>query len=292
MLTQPYQAKADEWTAKQIGDKLAEMKADGFAPEQPVAGKSYGFDKPMLKATVTTADGKQSIITFGAKAQESVLDTTQTPGMPAGAAPPPTSTMKGIVYAQVQGRPEVLLIADTNMNDLQKSDFDLRDKRIANLKREDVVSVKVERKQDLSFTVNRSGPDSWGISAPAPGKANKQKVDDLVWDLSELEAKEFLGEQQDMKPYGLALADTIITVTVRGQSQPVKIYLGYKKADGIYYARTSDSNQVYTVGEMLLLDLPKRMEDLKDTGAPAPPGGGKMPQAPMPMPSGPPPPGS
>ena len=33
MLTQPYAAKADEWSAKQVGDKLADLKADGFAPE-------------------------------------------------------------------------------------------------------------------------------------------------------------------------------------------------------------------------------------------------------------------
>jgi hypothetical protein len=292
MLTQPYQAKADEWTAKQIGDKLADLKAEGFAPEQPAAGKSYGFDKPTLQATVMTADGKQTVITFGAKAEESVLDTS-TPSAPGAATP--TATPKTIVYAQVQGRPEVLMVADSNMTDLQKTDFDLRDKRIVSLDKENVFAIKVERKQGLSFSVERSGPDTWRMVTPSPQKANKQKIEDIVWDISELEAKEFLGEQKDLKPYGLALADTIISVTLKGQSEPIKIYVGYKKADGIYYARTSQDNQVYTIGEMLLLDLPKTAEDLKDTGAPAMPPGemppgmmppGAMPPGAMPPPGG------
>jgi len=259
-LTQPYQAKADEWAAKTVAEKLADLKADGFAPDTPPAGKDYGFAKPMLKATLTTRDGKQFVVTFGAKGQE-----VAPPGAEgaAGSVPGP----KGVVYARVEGRPEVLFVADSNMSDLQKTDMDLRDKRLLDFKKEQVREIKVERKQGVSFTVERSGPDTWRISAPSPAKANKTKVDDLLWDLTELEAKEFLGEQQDLKPYGLAVADIIYTVTVAGRSEPVKIYIGYQKVDGVYYCRTSLSNQVYAIGEMPVVDLPKSLNDIKDTTA-------------------------
>jgi hypothetical protein len=288
-LTQPYEAKADEWSAKTVAEKLADLKADGFAPETPAAGKSYGFDKPTLKATLTTTDGKQFVLTFGVKGQEVTDSASPTPG-----APPAATGPKDIVYVQVAGRPEVLLVADSNMTELQKTDMDLRDKRLLDIKKEQVRQIKVERKQGLSFSVERSGPDTWRLVTPSPAKANKTKVEDLLWNLTEVEAKEFLGEQKDLMKYGLAVADIIYTLTVDGRAEPIKLYIGYKKVDGVYYCRTSLSSHVYAIGEMPVVDLPKSLEDLKDTGAPTgmpptgmPPNGTDMPMMPPPsMPPG------
>jgi hypothetical protein len=252
MLTKPYEAKADEWSAQQVAEKLSGLKADSFAPQPAPAGTNYGFDKPALKATVTTKDNKQYVITLGAKTAAPA--TTPAPG----AQPPSTEA----VYAQLEGRPEVLLLPGSTLMDLKKTDMELRDKRIVNLKKETVQELRVERKEGLSFTVRRL-PDGWQLVAPEPGRAKATKVDDLLWDLTELEAQEFLGQQQDLKAYGLALPDTILTATVRGEKAPVKIYIGYKKAEGQYYAKT-DSDQVYVISEMLLLDLPKMIGDLKE----------------------------
>ncbi|MGE5532451.1 MAG: DUF4340 domain-containing protein, partial [Bacteroidota bacterium] len=251
MLTKPYEAKADEWNAQQLAEKLSGLKADGFAPEPAPAGTNYGFDKPVLKATVTTKDNKQYVITLGAK-------TAAPPTTPAPGAPPSSEA----VYAQLEGRPEVLLLPGSTLMDLKKTDMELRDKRIVNLKKENVRELKVERKDGLAFTVRRL-PDGWQLVAPEAGRAKATKVDDLLWDLTELEAQEFLGQQSDLKPYGLALPDTIITATVNGEKNPVKIYIGYKKADGLYYAKT-DRDQVYVISEMMLLDLPKAIGDLKE----------------------------
>ncbi len=284
-LTQPYQTKADEWNAKTMAEKLVDLKAEGFAPDQAPAGKDYGFAKPVLKATLTTTDGKQYVFTFGAKGQESTDNLTSTPDSPS----PPSGTPKDVVYVQVQGRPEVMFVADSNMSDLQKTDMDLRDKRLLDVKKEQVRAIKVERKQGVSFSVERSGPDSWRLVTPSPARANKTKVEDLLWDLTELEAKEFLGEQKDLMQYGLAVADIVYTLTVDGRSEPIKIYVGYKKVDGVYYCRTSLTNQVYCIGEMAVLDLPKSLDDIKDTtpATATPPSGAEMPT--MPPPTMPPP---
>ncbi|MHB8993783.1 MAG: DUF4340 domain-containing protein [Armatimonadota bacterium] len=277
MLTKPYEAKADEWSAQQVAEKLSSLKADGFASEPAPAGANYGFDKPALKATVTTRDKKQYVITLGAK-----TDAPASPPAPGG-QPPSTEA----VYAQLEGRPEVLLLPASLLTDLKKNDMDLRDKRIVDLKKENVQELKVQRKEGLSFTVRRL-PDGWQLVAPEAGRAKATKVDDLLWDLTELEAQEFLGQQQDLKAYGLALPDTIVTATPTGSKNPVKLYIGYKKAEGLYYAKT-DSDQVYVISEMMLLDLPKTLAELKEApgdrpqepaaGQPAP---GTVPTAPVP----------
>lgn len=268
-LTKPYEAKADEFSAKQLAEKLAGLKADGFAQEPAPAGSNYGFDKPVVKATVTTKDNKQYVITIGA--------TTQGPPPSAAPGAPPPSGSGEVVYAQLEGRPEVLLLPSTQANELKKTDMELRDKRILELDKANVTELRVERKDGLSFTVRRLA-DGWQLSAPTAGRAKSTKVDDILWDLSELEAREFLGQQQDLKPYGLALPDTIITATLRGQKDPLKVYVGYKKDEGLYWAKTAASDQVYLVGEMLLLDLPKKVEEIKEPpGTEARPAAGAVP---------------
>ncbi|MEI6503276.1 MAG: DUF4340 domain-containing protein, partial [Armatimonadota bacterium] len=124
--------------------------------------------------------------------------------------------------------------------------------------------------------------DGWQLVNPTAGAAKATKIDDMLWDLSELEAKEFLGAQKELKPYCLALPETIFTVKLRGQSEPIKVYIGFKKTDGIYYAKVASSDQVYAISEMLVLDLPKTLDELKETASEKGKSGGEMPAPPMP----------
>lgn len=263
-LTQPYAAKADEWNCKQIFDKLANLRVEAFAPDPVPAGTDTGLAKPVLKVTVKAEDGKQYVVTFGAKTRLKVSES-----QPVVVTDNKTiGTEKDLVYVQVEGRPETLLCADTALNDLTKSDMDLRDKRILDVQRDSIQELRVERTQGLSFSARRL-PDGWQLTAPNTGRAKTSKIDDLLWDVAELEAQEFLGEQKDLKQYGLEVPETV--VTLRTQSgEPVKLYIGYAKGESGHYCRTSQSKEVYVVGDTLMLDLPKAAADLKDTTPTAP----------------------
>lgn len=282
-LTQPYEAKADEWNCKQVFEKLSALKADAFAPAK--LPSDPGFAKPALKVTLELPDGKRWVVNFGAKTRQKLSDSSPE----VISDPKLTGTMKDLVYVQLEGRPETLLCVDTILADLTKTDMDLRDKRILELKRENVNELRVERKQGTNFTVRRL-PDGWQMSAPTQGRAKTSKIDDLLWDVTELEAKEFLGEQKDLQQYGLAIPETTLTLQVQGQSQPLRIFIGYAKGEAGHYCYTSQSKQVYVISDMLMLDLPKSLDELKDTEPPATggatpgamPPGGAPPMAPPP----------
>ncbi|NPV48379.1 MAG: DUF4340 domain-containing protein [Armatimonadetes bacterium] len=261
-LTQPYEAKGDEWNCKQVVEKLSGLKAEAFAPDKPLPGQDPGFAKPTIKATITLKDGKQWVVNFGAKARLKVSDSSPT----IVTDPKATGTEKDLVYVQLESRPETLLCLDTILSDLTKTDMDLRDKRIVELKRDQVEELRVERKKGVSFTVRKS-PDGWQLTAPTTGRAKTTTVDDILWDVNELEAREFLGQQENLQQYGLAIPDTTITLKVKGQSEPVKVLVGYAKGEDGHYARTSQSDQVYVIGDALLLDLPKTIDDLKETSS-------------------------
>lgn len=252
MLTHPYEARADEWSSRQVSGKLAEIKAEDFAPATPQEGEDYGFDTPQIKATLTLEDGKKLVISFGNKTMREVEEGTST-------------IEKPFVFAQLEGRPETLLIAEADLAELRKTDMDLRDKRIVRFDRLDVQRIRVERKEGLSFAVKRA-PEGWGVDQPRPGRAKMQVVDDLLWDLSELEAREFLGKQDDLREYGLAIPTTVITLHLKKESTPLQLRIGYAKGEDAHYAMTSQGDEVYVVSDTLLLGLPKDIDGLMDTG--------------------------
>ncbi len=279
-LTQPYEAKADEWNCRQIVEKLSGLRAETFAPDKPLPGQDPGLAKPAIKATLTLKDGKQWVVNLGAKARLKLADADST----LVTDPQAPGTEKDLVYVQLENRPETLLCLDTVLMDLTKTDMDLRDKRIVEMKRDLVEELRVERKQGVSFTA-RKLPDGWQLTAPTTGRAKSTMVDDTLWNVNELEAREFLGEQKDLQQYGLAIPDTTLTLKVKGQAEPVKVFVGYAKGEDGHYARTSQSNQVYVINDALLLDLPKSNDDLKETSSSATP----LPSGPTIMPSAPPP---
>lgn len=275
MITQPFEAKADEWAVKQVVDRLASLRAEDFAPAKPEKDKEDPFAKPSLRATVKTKDGKSYVLEMGGKTRQAVAESAPEYGAPS----PPME--KDLVYARLQGREEVLLLNESQTVDLFKTDMDLRDKRLLEVARDQIMEIRVERKQGVSFAARRL-PDGWQITSPTNllGKANTEKINDIVWDLAELEAREYLGEKENLQEYGLVLPETVITITVKGQSQPIKVHLGYAKGEDTHYARTSQSKEIYVVGDTLLLDLPKTAGELKPSTTEATPATPTMPTMP------------
>ena len=66
--------------------------------------------------------------------------------------------------------------------------------------------------------------------------------------------------------------------------------IGFAKGSDAHYCKTSQSDQVYVISDMLLMDLPKTADDLKETGTgTSSPGSPSLPGSPsvpgMPPPS-------
>ena len=144
----------------------------------------------------------------------------------------------------------------------------------------------------------------WAASTQAETDADINQVlpsrAAAVGDLTDLEAKEYVEKAPALSSIGLAVPGTVVTLRLRGGKQ-LKINIGDQvKKEGseetLYYCTTSDSQQVYKVGEMVVKDLPEKAEELKEEApaatpsAPVPgaPAGGAAPKsgsAPTPPPS-------
>lgn len=256
-ITRPARYKGDEWSITSAFGKAGEVEAKEFA-DKPKDLKKFGLDKPRAQCKIELKDGKVIEVAIGKQIKKKVKASEYSD----------TEEEKELVWAMRKGRPEVLLVETTLFDDLNKNLMALRDKHILDIERDQVMAVKVARRKGLTFAVTRAG-DDWMIQTPQTGKANKTKVDDILWDLTDLEAKEYLAKAPDMKAIGLAVPSTVITLKLSGDKS-IKIKFGDEVKEGAetsYYCQTSESKQVYKVGDLALKDLPEDIEALKE-GAP------------------------
>jgi hypothetical protein len=219
---------------------------------------------------------------------------------PAEGAPQPEPTQEDVVYATCQDRPEILVMKASLFSDLNKGVVDLRDKHILDVKKEQITSLRVQRQQGLGFSLMKSGQD-WQVTAPKTGRAKTSKVDDLLFSLVDLQAQAYPAENQasvDWDKYGLKVSQATLTLGRQGGPE-ITLTVGAAVPDqpGQVYLRTSLGNDVYTVDESVLRDLPQTTDDLLEAAgtpsasAKAPPSG-MPPGMPAGMPRDLPPPGS
>ncbi len=243
-------ADADGDVAEAV-DAAGEADAgDDAASEAPAAQVDYGFGAPSFAVELTTAKGEKISLTVGRQATPDELPEVA------------RESEYDYLYAQVSGRNEIALVRADEVENLQKEPIDLRDKAIVDLKKDNISFIKVQAKDRLSFSLKRL-PDGWHLDTPVKAVANAMKADDLLWDISQLEAREYVDENpEDLKQYGLAIPDIVIEVHQLGGA-PVKIKIGYEHGEDTRYAQTSEGNQVYAISDMLINDLPVTLEDIQ-----------------------------
>jgi len=252
-LTSGGEYEGDEWSITSAFGRIADVEAKLFA-DKPGDLKAYGLDKPRAQCQLQLKDGKSFEVLVGKQITRSIKTSEY------GEA----EEEKELVYVMRKGRPEVLLVESSLFDDLNKDLMALRDKRIMDFARDDVRTVKVTSKDGLDFTVIRAG-DDWKLQKPEVADAQKSKIDNILWTLSDLEAKEYLGAGLDLKKVGLAVPQVVVTLELT-KKRTIKVKLGDKvEKDGVetYYCQTSEGKQAYKVGSLLMQDLPLKIEDIK-----------------------------
>jgi len=263
-LTEPLQTRGDEWNSKQLITKLKDMRAEGFVIEER-SDADLGMDKPQVTLTLALRDRDDLTVTVGSQTKQSTD----------GSAPE-----MDVLFVRSSERSEVLLVKADVLEGLVKTAFDLRDKSVVQLDRDEVLRLKVESKQGLNFSVARR-PAGWIVEKPNVAEASQSKIDNLLWDIEDLSAKSYVTEEatdQDLRGCGLMVPSAVLTVTLRGEDTPIKVYMGDATEDGDYYCMTDQSKRVVTISRFLVDDLPQKAEDLEASAT------DMTPQSPMPMP--------
>lgn len=241
-MTQPVQAEGDESAIDSLLSALTGLKQKKDLAEEKDL-KPYGLDAPRLAVTVKLDDGKEQGLRVGV---DNSFDNT--------------------LFVQKAGEATIRIVDGYVKSSLDRSAFDLRNKKVAHLddsaevKRVEVSGVKAP------YTLSKDGA-SWKLgSAPADSAA----ADRVVSALKNMRATAIASEQgKDLAQFGLDKPKITARLGVAaGQDTLTRTVLfGQAKGGAVSqktYAKRDDSPVVYEVDAQVLKDLDKTTSDLEE----------------------------
>jgi hypothetical protein len=107
--------------------------------------------------------------------------------------------------------------------------------------------------------------EDWFLRKPVDALAQKNKINDILYSLSNLKATAFVSEdkqEEEIKNYGLEKPDYLVTIDIPVENRPVTFFI--HKTDDQVHATSSISPKILQVEESILSDLEKQPGDLRD----------------------------
>ena len=267
-LTAPSAAPADTSAVETMLTSLEKLEADEMVAEQVTDFAQYGLDTPSRKvAAVVEGAAAPVAVDFGAKSPDG-----------------------GSVYARKPGEAKVYLVASWIEGSFDKKPFDLRDRDLLHVKRDDVRSLEVTGPEG-GFALARTDAGEWAFTKPIATRAGRWSVDGLLGTIENLRmdsvAAESASDAKEVARYGLAKPSRSVTlVTKDGAAKTLEIGApapdpsatpapaptaspGQKAGKPAppkptkYYARQAQGGLVAVVPATLADDLAKGMAELR-----------------------------
>ena len=241
-ITDPIKAKADAQKIERILSELLLLEVSTFEVDGTDAslvsqlGK-YGLDTPRVRVQLT---------------DDNIVYTLEV-----GSTVPSESGQQGHVYVKSVHNASIYTVSDDIYDLLNKSVFDLRDKRVIDFQRTATnrFVVSINGQQDA---VGTKGYDNiWELQTPTGKiKADAKAVDDLLFGIDSLEAVGFVESPvKNLALYGLAMPSVKVTFTQQGEEKPAILLIGDAAEDGTVYAKAEDSSQVVRVNHVLINNI-------------------------------------
>jgi hypothetical protein len=272
-LTAPFAAPADTTAVESMFTSLEKLEADELVADQVKDFSQYGLDAPSRSVKAVVEGAKEPLaVDFGSKA-------------PDGSS----------VYARKPGEAKVYLVASWVEGSFDKKPFDLRDRDLLHVKRDDVRSLEIAG-PDGGYALARSEAGEWAFTKPLQTRAGRWAVDGLLGTIEGLRMESVAGDSvsdaKEVARYGFAKPTRTVTlVTKDGASRTLELGApapdpnpspsptpspspspGKKGEKGEkpappkptkYYARQAGSGLVAVVPAALADDLAKGMGELR-----------------------------
>jgi len=242
-LTAPVSTPADQTAVGSVTSALASMDVTTVVEEQaPADLEPYGLATPGLTVRFRTDGGAERRLQLG--------DRT------------PTGSD---VYVQIDGDPRLLLVASYQEDALNRTAFNLRDKSVVVVTRDDVDTVVINRPAGADVTVVRDA-GNWALTEPVAAAAEASAVTGVINGVVQARMATIAAEgeavdQADMAEWGLDSPQ--LQVTLGAGSTRATLAIGGESETGALYARDLSRPIVFTVPATLLTDVDKQPEDLR-----------------------------
>jgi Domain of unknown function (DUF4340) len=175
----PTEAPADPTNIGRLIQELNDGEVTEFVSDTATDLAKYGLDQPKLSITFSSFASEN---TAESNAGELVLSTLEF-----------GKSENGVTYGRVKEEPYIFSIADQVFDSLPKTKFNFRSLDIVNLKREDLVSVHVEKAGEQPLDLVRGPKGMWELK-DLTDRQNDSQIQVFLTALTGLRAAFWSGE--------------------------------------------------------------------------------------------------
>lgn len=222
-ITQPHALAADQNAVSDFVGSLVGTSVNSVVDEHPTNLKDFGLDPPATTLNVDTS---------GTPTHFTLLIGDSTPTNDA-------------VYAEVAGNPRVITLPGYGKSVLQKTLFDVRDKRVLTLDADQIQRLDVTSK-GKTYTLTKNPDGVWDLALPPAVRADNFSVQNLLSGLQNTTMVSIVKEDKvDPGAYGLNQPTLTVKFSTSSGSQTIEIG---KKDGNNYDAMNSALPSVFTLG--------------------------------------------
>ena len=238
-MTHPITANADSDDIRYILSELQTMQVSTFEIDEIYAHESlskYGLDTPRIKLTLNDKENS-----YGLAIGSEVILSTDTP-----------NNDKEAVYVQSVHQGGIYTVSDDIYKLLNKTAFDLQDKRLVDFQRGDVTKFEILHGEEKIEGI-RLNKDHWEIQDKHKTKADPQAVSDLIYGVDSLEAADYVtNSTTNLSLYGLNNPTYNVNFTIRSEEIPTILHIGNYTKDDKVYIKTNITDQIALVKRELI----------------------------------------
>src|SRR5437868_13022607 len=175
------------------------------------------------------------------------------------------AALEGKMYVRFENSKETFLASQSVKKAVEKKPEDFRDRKLTDLIMAQVVRVVLKTSAG-EMELQKKG-DHWEIAKPLHSRADDQKVNDLIAQVTTARIQQFVADDRgDLHPYGLAEPRGSLTLFAQDDKQGQTLQIGSvpeKEKDQIY-VRFSSRGFVYTLPKKIEEILNNKPNDLRD----------------------------
>jgi len=257
-LTSPLEVKADVQEIERILSELLLFQVVTFEADEadtlaPSELTKYGLGAPRIQVKLTDTD-RTYALDIGSTLPTETGNPRHVYVKSAGSGQQSTVGIPAVDSQYVDEYYSISIVPDDIYHLLNKSVFDLRDKRVIDFQRTATnrFIISINGEQD---TVCTKGYDNtWELQTPTGKiKADAKAVDDLLFGVDSLEAVAFVeSPAKNLQTYGLAAPSITVAFTQRGEEKPTILLIGDTAEDGTVYVKAEHSSQIVRVKRALI----------------------------------------
>jgi hypothetical protein len=169
------------------------------------------------------------------------------------------------VYAKKNDEPRVFLVGQYQGSSMNKSTFDLRDKRVMEFDRDKISAVEL-RTEGRAIVVTKGADNAWRLTKPIIARTDMSRVQNLLGGLETGRIMSVASENatpEELKKYGLDNPTASVDLTIGTEHRIFD--LGAKATDTTYYARDRSKPTIVTVDKSYADDFNKQVDDFRST---------------------------